>query len=94
MAKTENARLEARIPIEVYNQVKRAAELQGMTLTGYLVTTLGDSARRTIEESQMIKLAAEDQARFVEALLNPAPPSDALREAAKHYEKLVKSDNR
>jgi hypothetical protein len=31
--------LEARIPVQVYDQMQRAARLRGMTLTGYLIAT-------------------------------------------------------
>src|SRR5690606_21558332 len=35
----ETARLEARIPVQVYDTMQRAARLRGMTLTGYLLAT-------------------------------------------------------
>ena len=34
----ETARLEARVPVQVYDQMQRAARLRGMTLTGYLIS--------------------------------------------------------
>ena len=40
----ETARLEARVPVQVYDQMQRAARLRGMTLTGYLLATAGEEA--------------------------------------------------
>lgn len=44
--------------------MQRAARLRGMTLTGYLIATAGEDARRAVEEADVLRLAAEDQARF------------------------------
>ena len=85
----ETARLEARIPAQIYDQMQRAAELRGMTLTGYLIATAGEDARRVVEDSEIIRLAREDQIRFAEALINPPKPNERLARAAKHHEKLI-----
>jgi len=85
----ETARLEARIPVQIYDQMQRAAELRGMTLTGYLIATAGEDARRVVEDSEIIRLAREDQIRFAEALINPPKPNERLARAAKHHEKLI-----
>ena len=55
------ARLEARLPLDVYAFLKRAAELQGRTLTDFVVTAARDAACRTIEEAEIIRLSVEDQ---------------------------------
>ncbi len=39
LAEIDTARLEARIPVQVYDQMQRAARLRGMTLTGYLIAS-------------------------------------------------------
>ena len=67
-SEVETARLEARVPVNVYEQMQRAAKLRGMTLTGYLIATAGEDARRTVEEADVLRLAAEDQVRFAKAL--------------------------
>jgi len=44
-------------------------------------------ARRTIEETEILRLSVEDQRRFAEAILNPPEPTPALRRAfARHRE--------
>ena len=48
-------------------------------------------AHRTIEEAQIIRLAAKDQRALAEATLNPPAPTLALVRAAKTYRALVKA---
>jgi uncharacterized protein (DUF1778 family) len=78
---TTTARLEARLPASVYATLKRAAELKGRTLSDFVVSAAHDAARQAIEEEGIIRLSAEDQLRFAEALINPPAPNDALKRA-------------
>jgi uncharacterized protein (DUF1778 family) len=89
LAETETARLEARIPVQIYDQMQRAARLRGMTLTGYLIATAGEDARRVVQEADIMRLTREDQIRFAEALLNPQIPADGLVRAAKRHAELI-----
>jgi len=88
-SETETARLEARIPVHVYDQMKRAARLRGMTLTGYLIATAGEDARRTVEDADIMRLARADQISFAEALITPPAPNERLRAAAKRHAGLI-----
>ncbi|VTZ27558.1 conserved hypothetical protein [Methylocella tundrae] len=85
----ETARLEARIPVQVYDQMQRAARLRGLTLTGYLIATAGEDARRVVEDAEIMRLAREDQVRFAEALINPPKPNERLIRAAKRHAELI-----
>ena len=89
VAENETARLEARIPAAVYDQMQRAAKLRGMTLTGYLLATAGEDARRVVEEAEIIRLTREDQIRFAEALISPPKPNSRLVRAAKRHAALI-----
>ena len=80
---TRNARLEARIVPKALAIVRRAAELQGRSVSDVVVAAAHDAAQRAIEEAQLIGLSVEDQRRFVERLLNPSSPTAALRRARK-----------
>ncbi len=82
------ARLEARLPPEVMARLKRAAEIQGRTLTDFVVAAADEAACRTIEQTEIIRLSAEDQRQIAEAILNPPEPAPALRRAAKRYREL------
>jgi uncharacterized protein (DUF1778 family) len=88
-AEAGTTRLEARIPAEVYNRMQRAARLRGLTLTGYLIATAGEDARRVIEDAEILRLAREDQIRFAEALINPPKPNERLVRAAKRHAELI-----
>jgi uncharacterized protein (DUF1778 family) len=83
------ARLEARIPAHVYDILRRAAQLRGMTLTSYLLATAGEDARRVVEEAEMLRLAREDQIRFAAALIDPPQANDRLLQAAKRHAELI-----
>jgi len=89
LAESDTARLEARIPVQIYDQMQRAARLRGMTLTGYLLATAGEDARRVVEEAEIIRLARADQIRFAEALIDPPEPNARLARAAKRHALLI-----
>jgi uncharacterized protein (DUF1778 family) len=80
-ADTPISRLEARLPTSIYATLKRAAELQGRTVSDFVVSAAHEAAQRTIEAQEIIRLSAEDQRRFAEALSNPPEPNAALRRA-------------
>lgn len=85
---TTIARLEARLPADVHALLKRAAEIQGRTLTDFVVSAARDAACRTIEEAEVLRLSLEDQRRFAAALLHPPKPNAALRRAARRHREL------
>ena len=88
---TRTSRIEARISPEVLAIVKRAAELQGRSVSDFVVAAAQEMAHRTIEETNTIRLSLEDQRRFVDLLLNPPEPTPALQRAAKAHAKLIQS---
>ena len=89
MTSEPTARLEARLPVDVHAMLKRAAQIQGRTLTDFVVTAAQEAARHTIEDAEIIRLSAEGQRRFAEALLNPPEPNEALKRAFEHHRRLV-----
>jgi uncharacterized protein (DUF1778 family) len=82
-------RLEARISREQKQLFQRAADLQGRTLTDFVVSSAQDAAVRTIGDMQIIRLNAEDSRAFAKALLNPREPTERLRAAARRYRDMV-----
>ncbi len=87
--KARNERLEARISRNQKALFQRAAELQGRTLTDFVVASVHEAAVRTIEEMQTIRLNAEDSRAFAQALLKPRAPSEKLRAAARRYMDMI-----
>ena len=86
---TATARLEARVSPEVHAMLKRAAELQGRTLTDFVVSAAQDAARQAIEQAEVIRLSLADQACFAEALLAPPRPTPALERAFARRRQLL-----
>lgn len=79
--KPETARLEARLPVHVHAILKRAAEIEGRTLTDFVIAASSEAARQTIETTEIIRLSLDDQRLFAESILNPPEPTDALLRA-------------
>ena len=80
-ANPRTARIEARITPDILALVRRAAELRGCSLSDFLVTSAQNAAEKTIEETNIIRLSAEDQLRFYDLMMNPPPPSPAILKA-------------
>ncbi|MFA6964625.1 DUF1778 domain-containing protein [Bosea sp. (in: a-proteobacteria)] len=76
------ARLEARLPAELHAMLKRAAELQGRSLTDFVVGAARDAAQRAIEDASIMRLSAADQKRFADALFAPPAAGAELKDAA------------
>lgn len=74
-------RLEARIPLELHALIRYAADLQGITMTDFIITATHDAAKHTIEEAAVLQLAIEDQLRFAETLLEDRETPAALLRA-------------
>ncbi len=86
---TRTARVEARLSPEVLAIVKRAAEIQGRSLSDFVVSAAQEAAQRTVEDLQVLRLAVDDQRALAAALLSPPAPNDALRRAAAAHRRLV-----
>jgi uncharacterized protein (DUF1778 family) len=87
--KPRNERLEARISRDQKALFQRAAELQGRTLTDFVIASARDAAVRTIDEMQTIRLNTDESRAFAQALLNPREPNAQLKIAAQRYLRLL-----
>ena len=56
-AAISTARLEARISTDLHAMLKRAAELQGRTMTDFVVAAVQDATQRAIEQAEVIRLS-------------------------------------
>lgn len=90
---TKTARIEARIAPDALAIVRRAAELQGRSVSDFVVAAAQEAASRAIEDTHIIRLSVEDQRAFVQAILNPPAPSAALVSAAESHRKLIKASD-
>lgn len=87
-AKT-TARLEARISPELHALLKRAAEIQGRTVSSFVTAVAEDAAKRAIEEAEVVRLSLADQECFAQALLSPPEPTAALERAFNRRRQLI-----
>ncbi len=86
---TRTARIEARIAPDALAVVRRAAELQGRSLSDFVVAAAEEAANRTIEQTHIIRLSVEDQRAFADAILHPPAPTTALLRAAEAHRRLI-----
>jgi uncharacterized protein (DUF1778 family) len=87
---TKHARLEARVSPEIHTLVKRAAEIQGQTVSEFVVSATREAAMHAIERAEVIYLSAEGQRRFAAALIEPAPLAPALERAIARHTEVVR----
>jgi uncharacterized protein (DUF1778 family) len=87
--RTKVARLEARISAEQKQLLEHAAELQGRTLTEFVIRSAQEAAREAIREHELLSLSARDTQAFVTALLKPLAPGERLKRAAARYKALM-----
>ena len=78
-------RLAARVTDDQHQLFQRAADLQGRSLTDFIVAALQKEAVQTIEAMEIIRLNAEDSRRMAEAIMNPRAPNARLLAAANRY---------
>jgi uncharacterized protein (DUF1778 family) len=87
--KGKSERLEARVNRTQKALFKQAAEIQGTTLSDFIVQAASEAATRIVENHRVITLTAEESAVVAKALLNPRKPSRKLRAAADRYDKIM-----
>ena len=85
-----SARIEARIAPEALATVKRAAEIQGRSVSDFVVAAAQEAAQRTIEDAQIVRLSMADQERVADLLLGSSEPKAALRRAFEAHRELIR----
>jgi uncharacterized protein (DUF1778 family) len=83
------ARLEARIAPDVHDILKRAAEIEGRSLTDFVVAAASAAARRTISQTEVLTLASDSAQAFASLLIAPPEPAPAMERAKAHHETLI-----
>ena len=78
-------RLEARVSREQKDLFVRAAELQGRSLTDFVIASAQEAAIATVRTHDALALSERDRRAFVSALLSPPAPGKRLKQAAQRY---------
>jgi uncharacterized protein (DUF1778 family) len=86
---TRTARLEARITREALAVVRRAAEIQGRSVSDFVVAAAQEAAQKTVSEIEVMRLSREGQEKFVDLLLSPPAPAPALKKAFRRHRELI-----
>lgn len=89
LPKARGERLEARISHDQKAMFQRAAELQGRTLTDFVIASVHEAATRAIEEHEMLVLSERDRAVFFDVLVNPPMPNERLQRAFAEHKRRV-----
>jgi uncharacterized protein (DUF1778 family) len=85
---SSTARLEAKISTELHAMLKRTAELQGRTMTDFVMAAVQEA----VQQAELIRLSRLDQECFARALLSPQQPSPALERAFARRSKLLRTE--
>ena len=88
----KSARLEARLSHKLKETLQRAADLSGRSLTEFVLNASQDHANKVIREHEVITLTAKESKRFIDVLLSPPEPNEALKKAMKRHEELFRDD--
>jgi uncharacterized protein (DUF1778 family) len=86
---TRSTRLEARLSPETLAVVKRAAEIEGRSVSDFVVAAARHAAQRTIAETHVLRFTLADQQALADALGTPPKPEPALRRARTAHRRLI-----
>ena len=86
---SRTARIEARIAPGALAVVRGAAEIQGRSVSDFVVAAAQEAAQKAVAETEVIRLSRAAQEKFVSLLLDQPPPSDALLRALKRHRDLI-----
>ena len=78
-----NNRVELRVKPDEKTILARAAALQHMDLTGFILSKLLPEARAVIERAERLALSDRDSLKVLDLLESPPKPNARLKRAAK-----------
>jgi len=87
---SRSARIEARISPDILAAVKRAAEIEGRSISDFVVDAARLAAERTIQETQIIRLSLADQERVASVLSHSPVASPALERAMAAHGEIIR----
>lgn len=87
------SRVDARLPKSQKEFFERATSLGGFrSLTDFLLSSAQEKAEEIINDREIIALTERDKQIFIEAILNPAEPNEALKAAKREYDDRINRD--
>jgi len=82
-------RFDARLNEDQKLLIQRAADLEGRTMTDFVLQSAEAAAERTIEKRAILVLTARETEAFADAILNPAGPGPVLQRAVREYRQKI-----
>lgn len=82
---TPTVRIDIQIGTNLYQTIKHAADIQGISTADFAVDAIRRAALRTIDTTEVLTLSNVDQNCLADALLNPPEPNNALKRAFAHH---------
>ncbi len=89
--RSKTYRFDARLNAEQKLLIQRAADLEGRSMTDFVLHSAEIAAERTIEWRATLVMTARETEAFVDLVLNPASPGRVLRRAARDYRQKTAS---
>ncbi|PAU80349.1 hypothetical protein CK501_07815 [Halovibrio salipaludis] len=89
----QEKRLVARASAEIHQRIAEAAELQGSTVSQFLLDAALERASEVNERATRISTSREAFENMMVALDQPARPLPRLRQAARRYREQVDASN-
>jgi len=87
--KAKDYRFDARLNEEQKMLIQKAADLEGRSMTDFVLRSAQAAAERTLQDRAMLILSARETESFVDTILNPSEPGPILRAAARLYKKNI-----
>ena len=88
---SQNSRLEARVSPHLKKLFVRAAKIQGVSLTDFIVTTAKKEAESVLKLQTLINLSLKDMALLVKNCVGNKEPNNKLRQAAARFKPISSS---
>ena len=80
-------RLETRLPAEAKQQIEYAADLQGRSVSDFVVTAALEQAAKVIEQQRVIRLSIEESVALAKIMIDePRVNSKAVAAMRRHKE--------
>jgi uncharacterized protein (DUF1778 family) len=86
---SRRARLETRLPPDIHALLKRAAQIQGRSVSDFVVTAAQDAARKIIADAEIITLSRAASAQVAALLAAPPKLAPALKRARAARRRLL-----
>jgi len=80
MIANRQERFEARITADQRGLIARAATLEGLSTSSFVVQRALASAAQTVEQHEVVRLSEYDSRCIAEALIDPPEPTEVVRQ--------------